>query len=365
MKIRRAVVLFNLGGPDNPAAIRPFLYNLFSDAAIISLPKPLRLCIAWMISKQRTREATKIYAQIGGKSPLLEETQAQARALESHLNKHAEEDIIYQVFVSMRYWNPRAREIVANVKDWRADEIVLLPLYPQYSTTTTQSSMLEWMDEGLKQDLNARHCIVCCYPEEDGFLCAHAESIESRLSYLIERGTKMKDVVILFSAHGLPEKVIRNGDPYQEQVERSCVGVMRKLRLPEGHARVDWQICYQSRVGPLAWIGPSIDEAITKIGTQGRGIVVVPIAFVSEHSETLVELDLEYSAFAKQAGVKFYERIPALGVHKNFIVALGDLVARAITSNLPICPQEEQPSGHSRCAMLALPPFKQGDIRAV
>lgn len=365
MTVRRSVVLFNLGGPDSPAAIRPFLYNLFSDAAIISLPKFPRCCLAWMISRRRAREAAKIYAHLGGKSPLLAETLAQAHALETYLNEHAEDDAAYRVFVSMRYWHPRAQETVARIKDWQADEIVLLPLYPQYSTTTTQSSILEWMEEARRQGLKAQRHVVCCYPEEHGFLRAHAEGIEACLSRLLDRGTSMENVVILFSAHGLPERVIRAGDPYQQQVERSCAGVMRELRLPPEFVHVDWQVCYQSRVGPLSWIGPSIDEALVQIGAKGQNVVIVPIAFVSEHSETLVELDVEYRAFAEKVGVRLYERVPALGVRGSFIAALGDLVTRARASPLPLCPQEEQPSGDSRCSMLALAPFKQEKARVV
>lgn len=365
MTVRRAVVLFNLGGPDSPESIRPFLYNLFSDAAIISLPRLPRVCLAWIISKRRSREASKIYAHLGGKSPLLEETRAQAHALEMHLNKHAGDEVVYRVFVSMRYWHPRARETVAHVKDWGADEIVLLPLYPQYSTTTTGSSMLEWTKEAHQQGLDARRHVVCCYPEEHGFLLAHAEGIEERLSRLLDSGIGMKDLTILFSAHGLPERVIRSGDPYQQQVERTCAAVMRELRLPPGSARADWQVCYQSRVGLMAWIGPSIDEALTRAGTQGRGVVVVPIAFVSEHSETLVELDVEYRAFAGKVGVKFYERVPALGVRDSFITALGVLVSRSLASPSPLCPQEEQPPEDPRCSMLALAPFKQENDRVV
>lgn len=365
MKIRRAVVLFNLGGPDSPKAVRPFLFNLFSDVAIISLPKLPRLCLAWIISNRRAREASKIYAHLGGKSPLLEGTRAQANALETHLNKHDGDNVIYRVFVSMRYWHPRAHETVTHVRNWHADEIVLLPLYPQYSITTTQSSMLEWTKEACKQDLDARRHVVCCYPEEPGFLRAHAEGIEECLLRLLNRGIGMNDFTILFSAHGLPERVIRAGDPYQQQIERTCAGVMRELRLPQGSGDADWQVCYQSRVGPMSWIGPSIDESLTRVGRQGRGVVIVPIAFVSEHSETLVELDVEYRAFAGKVGVKFYERVAALGVRDSFIKALGDLVARALESHSPFCPQEEQPLGDPRCSMLTLAPFKQESARVV
>ena len=357
---RRAVVLFNLGGPDSPAAVRPFLYNLFSDKAILALPYLPRLALAWVISYLRTRKARKIYARIGGKSPILEETRKQASALEQLLQK---KDPAHQtkVFVSMRYWHPRAREVMKEVQAWHPDEVVLLPLYPQYSITTTQSSLLEWMAEAERAGLQTRHRTVCCYPDEMHFLRAHGEGIEACLRQLDAQGETPERTVLLFSAHGLPESVIRRGDPYQVQIEKTCAGVMAGLHPPPGWVETDWRICYQSRVGPMQWIGPSLDESLTCIGVEGKGVVIVPIAFVSEHSETLVELDQEYRAIAARRGVAFYHRIAALGTSPVFIEALAFLVLRAVREDTPVCAQEcDLTPGRPACSLLSLPPFANG-----
>ena len=351
-KHRRAIILFNLGGPDSPASVRPFLYNLFSDRAILPLPKLPRLFLAWLIAKRRAREASKIYAALGGSSPILRETHKQAEALQKRLASNT--DIEQKVFISMRYWHPRAEEVVAQVKDFNADEVVLLPLYPQYSTTTTQSSMLEWMAQAQRQGLRATHKTICCYPEQKHFLRAHAEGIEAQLQQL--QAEDKTRVVILFSAHGLPKSVIARGDPYQQQVEKSCAGVI--AALPPDYSPLDWRLCYQSRVGPMAWIGPSIGDALTQIGKEKKGVIVVPIAFVSEHSETLVELDEEYRDFAARKGVAFYRRVAALGTHASFITALASLIEQAAASDAPLCEQESDPTpGRPSCALMTMPPF--------
>ena len=360
---RRAIVLFNLGGPDSPAAVRPFLYNLFADKAIISLPLLPRLALAWTISRLRARKAREIYAQIGGRSPILEETNSQAAALEQML-REKDPAVQSRVLVAMRYWRPRAREVVRQVRDWRPDEVVLLPLYPQYSTTTTESSLLEWMAEADRAGLQARHRTVCCWPDEAHFLRAHAEGIEACLQRLQAEGETRERAVLLFSAHGLPKSVIRRGDPYQAQVEKSCAGIVAGLRPPPGWEGLDWRICYQSRVGPMAWIGPSLDEALERVGAEGKGAVVVPVAFVSEHSETLVELDREYRAVAEQRGLAFYRRIAALGTRPAFIEALASLALQAGREEAPLCAQERDSTpGRPVCAVLSLPPFAEGNRR--
>ena len=354
---RRAVVLFNLGGPDSPAAVRPFLYNLFSDKAILSLPLLPRLFLAWLIARQRAPKARGIYAEMGGKSPILEETRRQAAALEQALQRQ-DSACQTRVFVAMRYWHPRAREVAQEVCDWQPDEVVLLPLYPQYSTTTTQSSLLEWMAEASRAGLQARHRTVCCWPDEAHFLRAHCEGIEACLQQLQAEGIAPEQAVLLFSAHGLPESVIRRGDPYQAQVEKSCAGVAAGLRPPPGWDGLDWRICYQSRVGPMGGIGTSLDEALERVSAEGKGAVVVPIAFVSEHSETLVELDIEYRAVAEQKGLAFYRRVPALGTRPAFIEALAALVAQAVREEAPLCAQERETDPQRlKCAVLSLPPF--------
>jgi protoporphyrin/coproporphyrin ferrochelatase len=317
MKI--AVVLFNLGGPDNPAAVKPFLFNLFNDPAIIRLPQPFRMLIASLIAKKRTQIAQDIYAKIGGRSPIFENTQAQARALEEVLNKGGKDR--FKCFIAMRYWHPFTDGAVHGVKTFAPDEIILLPLYPQFSTTTTASSLKEWGKAARKAGLTAPTKTICCYPEETGFIASLAAS--SRMAY--ERAHSYGRVKVLFSAHGLPEKIVRAGDPYQMQCEQTAAALVSAMNISD----LDWTLCYQSRVGPLKWIGPATDEEIRKAGREKRPVVIVPIAFVSEHSETLVELDIEYRHVAERAGVPFYARVPVVGTTPGFIEGLAGLAQKA------------------------------------
>ena len=311
---RLAVVLFNLGGPDSPDAVRPFLYNLFNDPRIIGLPTPLRQFVARLISNRRAPIAREIYAEIGGRSPIVPETEAQARALEAALGPGA------RVFIAMRYWHPRAHDVARQVKEWGADEIVLLPLYPQFSTTTSESSLVEWDQAAAAAGLNVPTRRLCCFPTEAGFVAAQADAVRKALSEIREGVPR-----VLFSAHGLPEKTIKAGDPYQAQVERSAAAVAEALAIPG----LDWRVTYQSRVGPLKWIGPPTDQEIEAAGAEGRPVIVVPIAFVSEHSETLVELDIEYRHLAEGAGVPQYVRVPTVGVAAPFVAGLAGLVRAA------------------------------------
>lgn len=313
---RVAVVVFNLGGPDRPEAIRPFLFNLFNDPAIIGLPGWLRTPLARWISARREAEASANYARLGGASPLLPETRRQAEALEQALTAGGAEA---RVFIAMRYWRPFSDETAAEVAAWGPEEVVLLPLYPQYSTTTTASSLKAWRAAYAGP---GRTRVVCCYPEAEGLVSAHAGRIHAAW---VEAG-RPAPARLLFSAHGLPEKVIAAGDPYQLQVEATAAAVAARL----GPGWDDWRICYQSRVGPLKWIGPSAAEAIEQAAADGVGVVISPIAFVSEHVETLVELDHEYAALARDKGCPFYVRVPALGVEPLFIEALADAVRDAL-----------------------------------
>jgi protoporphyrin/coproporphyrin ferrochelatase len=310
-----AVVLFNLGGPDAPAAVRPFLFNLFNDAAIVTLPQPLRALIAWFIARRRAPIARAIYDRIGGASPLLANTEAQARALEAALGPG------HRVFVAMRYWPPLSRAAAEAVRDWGADEIVLLPLYPQYSTTTTGSSLAEWRRATKALGMAMPSRALCCYPEDNGFIATLAAAIRDALA----RWPDGEPVRVLLSAHGLPEKIVAAGDPYRWQVERTAAALRRAL----GEPGPDMVVCYQSRVGPLAWIGPATDAEIRRAGGEGVGLIVAPVAFVSEHSETLVELDIEYRHQAQAAGVPRYVRVPTVGTGADFIAGLARLVRQA------------------------------------
>ena len=310
---RLAVVLFNLGGPDSLKAVRPFLFNLFRDPAIVSLPTLARLPVAAVIALLRTREASLNYAHMGGASPLAPETQAQSEALGTWLSEHAD-GFQARVFVAMRYWRPTIRAATSEVAAFAPDEIILLPLYPQFSTTTTGSSLTAWR-EAYRGPGRVR--TACCYFDETGLVEAHARKIEATYA----QAGRPANVRLLFSAHGLPERVIAGGDPYQHQIERTCRAVAE--RLGPGW---DWQVCYQSRVGPLKWIGPSTPQAVQAAGAEGKGVLVTPIAFTSEHVETLVELDRDYAVVARAAGCPVYLRVPAVGSDPAFIAGLGRTV---------------------------------------
>lgn len=320
-KQKVAVVLFNLGGPDRLEAVQPFLANLFSDPAIIGLPAILRRPLAWLIARRRAPIAREIYAQLGGGSPLLALTEAQGRALEAAL---AAQGVQARCFIAMRYWHPLTEEAAAAVAAWRPEQVVLLPLYPQYSTTTTGSSLAAWNDAAAAAGVTAPASAICCYPTDRGFVAAVAGHVAEAVATARANGGRFR---LLFSAHGLPERVIARGDPYQSQVEKTVAAVIAELADPG----LDHAICYQSRVGPLKWIGPSTDEELARAGADGVATaIVIPIAFVSEHSETLVELDIEYRKLAQERGIGHYVRVPAVGTAPAFIDGLARLVAAAL-----------------------------------
>jgi ferrochelatase len=340
--VKIAVILFNLGGPDSPEAVEPFLRNLFSDAAVIPLPRVLRLPLARWVARRRAPVAQEIYRKIGGRSPIVEETQAQVRALETAL---AARGLEARAFIAMRAWKPFAAEAAEAAKAWGAERVVLLPLYPQFSTTTTGSSVENWKAVTRQVGLAAPQSRICCYPWLEGFVRAEAALISDAL------GKRRVDVDyrLLLSAHGLPKRTISKGDPYQWQVEKTAGAVVDGL----GISPLDWQLCYQSRVGPLEWIGPATDAEIRRAGKDGKGVVIAPIAFVSEHSETLVELDMEYAKLAAEAGVPHYLRVQTVGTHPDFIAGLAGLVAQAAAGEAVvtcasgrICPRDVRRCGY-------------------
>lgn len=317
--MRVAVILFNLGGPGSLNAVEPFLFNLFNDPAIIRVPQPFRWLLAKLISKRRTPIAREIYAKMGGSSPILGQTYNQASALRSAL---ATTGTVFETFVAMRYTAPRASDVAEQVRRFRPDKIVLLPLYPQFSTTTSRSSLREWAHHALDRKITAPVSTVCCYPQDPGFITAQAELIAETIAK-IPPNVRFR---LLFSAHGLPERVVAGGDPYQAQVEDTAKALVAALKRSD----LDWRVCYQSRVGPLKWIGPATDEEVKRAGSEGLALVIAPIAFVSEHSETLVELDMEYAHLAAEHGVPHYLRAPTVGTHPAFIEGLAKLVRAAL-----------------------------------
>jgi len=277
---------------------------------------------------------------MGGGSPILPQTQAQADALKARLSALRPQDEV-RVFIAMRYWKPFTRETAAEVAAFAPDEIVLLPLYPQFSTTTSGSSLKAW-NETYKGSGRTR--TICCYPVSDGVITAHVNRITSTW----EAAGKPGNVRLLFSAHGLPEKIIEAGDPYQVQIEATAAAIA--ARLPE---LADWRVSYQSRVGPLKWIGPSTDAEIRRAGEEGIGLLVVPIAFVSEHIETLVELDHEYGELAHEVGCAPYLRAPALGTEPAFIGALAQAAQTCLGQDRGVSADGGWtcPSGKKNCAV--------------
>src|SRR5215469_9175103 len=313
---RIAVVLMNLGGPDSPRSIRPFLINLFSDPAIVGRPQPLRWLLAQLITWRRLKAARDIYDHLGGRSPLLANTVAQAQALEHKLGDG------YRSFIAMRYWHPMTEETVAAVKAWEPDEVVCLPLYPQFSTTTTGSSLNAWRGAAVRQGLRCRTRVVQPYPAAPGFV----EALANLIKPVLDRTVKSHQTRLLLSAHGLPLKIVDAGDPYPKQIEETARAVVATLNRPN----LDWTVCYQSRVGPLAWLGPATDDEIRRAGKDGVAVVLAPISFVSEHSETLVELDRDYRRLAEACSVPAYCRVPTVGADPRFIAALAELVESVV-----------------------------------
>ena len=315
--MKKAIVLFNLGGPDSLDAVEPFLFNLFNDPAIFSLPAIFRYPLAKLVSKRRTPTAKAIYSEMGGKSPILEETQAQAKAIEKSLET---EDDEYKCFIVMRCWNPRAIEVIKEVKRFCPEQIILLPLYPQYSNATSGSSIKEWLEVCKTENFVVETKIICCYPTEKNFILSHVNLIKEKIKRI-----DLNNTILIFSAHGLPENKIKQGDPYQWQVECTVNDLVKELSIKN----LNYILSYQSRVGPLKWIGPSTETIIKNEAKKQKNLVIVPVAFVSEHSETLVELDIEYKKLAIENGSKTYIRIPAVTIREDFINSLKSSILSA------------------------------------
>lgn len=333
---RVAVVVFNLGGPDTMGAVRPFLLNLFRDPLILRMPSFLRAIVARLIVWRRIPTARGVYAKLGGGSPILANTRLQAEGLSLALARARAEE--FRVFVAMRYWHPMATEVAAEVGAYQPDRIVLIPLYPQFSTTTTESFLRVWRRAAQTMGLTDDVRTVCCFPEQPAFIRSLARLTRAGIEEARRHGRPR----VLFSAHGLPRKIIESGDPYQSQVERTVAAVHRELTDPD----CDYVLCFQSRVGPLEWIKPYTVDEIRRAGVDRAPVVVVPVAFVSEHSETLVELDEEYRRLAQDCGVPCYVRVPTVSVDAEFIDGLAALVTRAMVADVEV----SEGTGGVRCA---------------
>jgi protoporphyrin/coproporphyrin ferrochelatase len=341
--MKKAIILFNLGGPDKLENVEPFLFNLFNDPAILNLPTIIRYPLAKLISNRRAPTAKKIYQELGGSSPILKLTNDQSKALEAKLNID-DEFSEYKCFVVMRCWHPRAKDVLGDVKNYDPDEVILMPLYPQYSAATSGSSIKEWKDVCKKNGFKTKTSTICCYPTDPNFISAHKNEI-------IKKINNLENYKLIFSAHGLPEKNIKMGDPYQWQVEQSVNKIVKSLKIKN----LDWILSYQSRVGPLKWIGPSTEDIIIENSKLNKHIVLVPIAFVSEHSETLVELDIEYREIADKNGCKNYTRVPALGINNDFIKTMSELIINKDNYNFDgklFPPKIHCPNNFKKCPCL-------------
>jgi len=334
MKSKVAIVLFNLGGPDRPEAIRSFLLNLFSDPAILRVPFFIRPFLARRITAARLEPARISYAILGGHSPLLELTEKQSSALAAELT-----ECEAKCFIAMRYWHPFSDETARAVRDWAPDEVVLLPLYPQYSSTTTGSSLTAWREAAAQVGLVAKTSVVCCYPADSAYVASIAALLRSAWLEAREQLDPAVPLRVLFSAHGLPQSIVDAGDPYQWQIEQTVAGV-----LTAWGEQCDWALCYQSRATPQRWISPSTEDEIARAARDKAALLVVPIAFVSDHSETLVELDVDYRHLAERLGVPGYFRVPVPNDDAGFITALAALVrgARRQQSTQRICPKDRR-----------------------
>ncbi|MFK8040092.1 MAG: ferrochelatase [Rickettsiaceae bacterium] len=342
-KKRIAIVLFNLGGPDSKKDVKDFLFNLFYDKNIITLPKYIRWFLAKLISTTREKTAIEIYNHLGGKSPILEETKLQREALRSNLQDALNDD--FELFICMRYWHPMSNDVVKDVSKYNPSDILLVPLYPQFSTTTTRSSIEDFLKTMKNHNLKANVKIACCYPNHEKYIKAHTSLIKSYIAKLNDKN----NFRILFSAHSLPVKIIKSGDPYQWQIEQSVNHILQDLDV------LDYKITYQSKVGPIEWLTPSTEDEIKTACRENKSLIIVPISFVSEHSETLVELDIEYKELTNDYAIE-YLRVPTLRINEFFISSLCDIIASMLSQddinpcsvvypNQRLCPEK-----FSRCA---------------
>ncbi|MGD1908092.1 MAG: ferrochelatase [Leptolyngbyaceae cyanobacterium] len=322
---RVGVLLLNLGGPEQLEDVRPFLFNLFSDPEIIRLPVSwLQKPLAWLISTSRAKRSQDNYSQIGGGSPLRRITEEQGHALQESLER---KDHPAQIYIGMRYWYPFTEEAIARIKRDQIDELVVLPLYPQFSISTSGSSfrLLEKLWEEDPQLAKIRYTLIPSWYARPGYVKAMADLITKELDQLPDPSKGH----IFFSAHGVPVSYVEEaGDPYQREMEHCVELIVKAVNRPNAHT-----LAYQSRVGPVEWLQPYTEDAIEELAEKGvESLVVVPISFVSEHIETLQEIDMEYREISDEAGIPTFRRVPALNTHPIFVDDMADMVTEALSS---------------------------------
>lgn len=312
-KKKIAVLLFNFGGPSSLKDVQRFLFSLFNDKYIISLRQPFRFFLACYISYFRSKKTKKLYSLIGGKSPILKETLLQASELSKKLDIENNVSTTYKVFVAMQYSYPYLDDTIKDINLFSPNEVILLPLYPQYSSTTTLSFLANNVQK--VQCITDKVNVICCYHTHELYI----KSISNNIYIYYKKALKFGIPRILFSAHGIPKYMVENGDPYELHVNETAKAIVKKLQITD----LDWKVCYQSKVGRLEWLLPSTKNEIEIASKNDIPIVIVPISFVSENLETLVELDIEYKEYAK-----YYFRVPVVGIDNDFISALADIVKK-------------------------------------
>jgi len=336
-KSRVAVFLLNLGGPETLDDVEPFLYNLFADPDIIRLPSAMsgiQTALAWLVAKRRAPRSREAYDSIGGGSPITRFTTQQAALLEESLNADSGESVEFRCYVAMRYWHPFTDEALARATRDECDCAVVLPLYPHFSISTTGSSLRALLAEmqASQPELMARHTVVPSWHDSLGYVNVMSRLVADEIKALRADAGKAPTCV-LFSAHGVPVSYIeRAGDPYKRHVERTVALVARGTSALIGDADdIEFELSFQSRVGPVEWLRPYTDDALEALAARGvRRVVVVPVSFVSEHIETLEEIDVEYRDVAINAGITHWRRVPALNLDKDFISELKTLVNQAL-----------------------------------
>jgi protoporphyrin/coproporphyrin ferrochelatase len=322
---RVGVLLLNLGGPEQLSDVRPFLYNLFSDPEIIRIPfKWLQKPLAWFISTSRASKSQENYRQIGGGSPLRRITEEQGNALQKVLRDKGMDATVY---IGMRYWNPFTEEAIAQIKRDGVEDLVVLPLYPQFSISTSGSSfrILEdlWKEDPELQKIN--YTVIPSWYDRPGYVESMADLVRQELDHC----ANPQEATVFFSAHGVPVSYVKEaGDPYQAEIEDCTALIMKALNRPNPHV-----LAYQSRVGPIEWLQPYTEDELVSLGEKGtQELVVVPVSFISEHIETLQEIDMEYREIALESGIKNFRRAPALNTYPKFINDLGNMVVEAINA---------------------------------
>jgi ferrochelatase len=317
------VIFLNMGGPDSLEAVRPFLFNLFSDRDIIPLgPAFLQKPIAWIIARKRAAKSRGAYEKTGGRSPQADITMRQAKAVHSILEKEGQRVVCYP---GMRYWKPRTPEVLKRMKEKGVTRVLGLSMYPHYSRATTGSSVKEFLASASDLGMDAE--IIDAYPDHPGYINALASTVKEGLWRIgVEKGLSDEeklafspDFALVYSAHSLPVSMIEDGDPYVDHVKRTITALEAVTGIPG-------RLCFQSRSGPVRWLEPATDEMLRELAGEGfRTILVLPVSFVSDHVETLYEIDMEYRQMMDEMGVSLF-RTPALNVRPDFVSFLADIV---------------------------------------